>query len=101
MAFSMEEFCHGQIEDDWQLLQVSSQVFLHNLGLPSLHPYCEGRGFIFPQAPPMGQPATTSMHTIESLITIWYFYVPPLITLFDLWARLWLDCSSQFCLLVL
>jgi hypothetical protein len=87
MSKSLEEFCLQQLDDDWQTLPVSSQEFFKNLSLPSVHPFCEGHGFVHPMAPPMGPP-TISRSPIEALVTMWYLYVTPIMALLDLWARL-------------
>lgn len=90
MSRNIEKFCLEQPLQDWEALPISSQDFLTNLDLPSIHPFCEGHGFAHPMAPPMGPPIVSS-NVIETVVTAWYFYIPPLMALLDLWARL-LSC---------
>lgn len=87
MAYSMEDFCSSQSIEDWHDLPMTSQQFLQNLSLPTLHPFCNTYQGTFPAAPPMGSP-NISYGMIESLVTLYYFYVPPIIAFIDVWMRM-------------
>ena len=86
----MQEFCNSQQPDDWSLLPPTTQDFLNNLELPSIHPFCTSEdAFLYPNAPPMGPPDDpVSTNSLSALLTLWYFYVLPAWTLADMWVRL-------------
>jgi hypothetical protein len=89
----MEAFCERHVMEqnleDWSSLQAPSQLFLQKLGLPSLHPFCNlsSHALLHPAGPDMG-PATVEVdkNIIEVLVTTWYYYVPPVISLFLIWS---------------
>eukprot|EP00980_Cylindrotheca_fusiformis_P007364 scaffold1525_cov142-Cylindrotheca_fusiformis.AAC.164 len=87
MSSYLEAFCSKEPTDDWKMLPTSTQEFLLDLGLPSIHPFCDGHGFVHPMGLPMGPPETT-VSAIEKVVTMWYFYIPPIMALVDLWVRL-------------
>ncbi|KAG7353123.1 hypothetical protein IV203_009171 [Nitzschia inconspicua] len=88
----MQAFCHEHLQeivlDDWSELLPSSRMFLEQLGLPAMHPFCNisAEAIIHPSAPEMGPPAVPfNDNLVEALVTNWYYYVPPSIALFLVW----------------
>ena len=101
----LEEFCDSQHSnfEDWGVLPQTSQDFLRNLHLPQIHPFCSNNAddddaLIFPNAPAMGpykEPFFFSRSHVgflqdlmESLVTLWYFYIPPSAAFIQLWILL-------------
>lgn len=88
----MEAFCERHLMEqsleDWSSLPAPSQAFLQNLGLPSLHPFCNAssNALLHPAAPDMG-PAVVPVdnNAAELLTTSWYYYVEPASSAFSIW----------------
>ena len=115
MWSDMNTFCRSQLPaPDWSVLPPSSQKFLHDLRLPSVHPFCqEGEGggslmmsSLFQQQeeifhlspttttttipPPMGRPSNIfeGDNEFENWITFVYLTVTPTAALIMNWVRL-------------
>jgi hypothetical protein len=88
----MENYCNRHLQeqalDNWSLFSPTSRLFLEQLGLPALHPFCNAssHAIIHPSAPEMGPPTEPfDDNLVEALITLWYYYVPPSVALFLVW----------------
>jgi hypothetical protein len=90
-TWSLEAFCDDQHSEDWSALPPSAQQFLQRLDLPSMHPFCSNptETLIYPSAPDMGPPTEPyATNSLDSLVTLYYYFVPPTVALIQIWAIL-------------
>eukprot|EP00977_Amphora_coffeiformis_P012358 scaffold3051_cov175-Amphora_coffeaeformis.AAC.9 len=95
-SWSIETYCEQQqqILADWTTLPTTTQTFLEQLGLSSLHPFCttfaaNWEAYYVDGIPRQG-PLTSVVHD-NAWETAWTWYaavVPPLAAMGELWLRL-------------
>ncbi|KAG7366440.1 alpha/beta fold family hydrolase [Nitzschia inconspicua] len=92
MSWSMEDYCQRQQPVDLSAFRQSTQEFLFQLNLPSVHPFCDDNDFHFdetvPPMGPIGLERFRGQNLFQCIISMWFMIAPPLLAMAELWLRL-------------